>query len=185
MSTAALSKPERAAPATQRRPPSPGCTAPPWPRPRGTWRPSSAACAACASAGASPSSASGNGAAASCPPARPCAAWWPACAARSSRCASAPPSCARRTRTSTSATPSTPPSTASPSRWRWSSTTSNATAAPTDAGPDAAARIVREFAAALPAIRELLDSDVEAAYRGDPPPAAWTRWCCATPASTR
>ena len=29
-------------------------------------------------------------------------------------------------------------------------------------------RIVREFAAALPAIRELLDSDVEAAYRGDP-----------------
>ena len=37
-----------------------------------------------------------------------------------------------------------------------------------DAGPDAAARIVREFAAALPAIRELLDSDVEAAYRGDP-----------------
>jgi serine O-acetyltransferase len=56
---------------------------------------------------------------------------------------------------------------------------------PDDAGPDAAARIVREFAAALPAIRELLDSDVEAAYRGDPPPAAWTRWCCATPASTR
>ena len=37
-----------------------------------------------------------------------------------------------------------------------------------NAGPDAAAHIVREFAAALPAIRELLDSDVEAAYRGDP-----------------
>ncbi len=37
-----------------------------------------------------------------------------------------------------------------------------------DAGQDAAVRIVGEFATALPAIRELLDSDVHAAYRGDP-----------------
>ena len=37
-----------------------------------------------------------------------------------------------------------------------------------DASPDAAVRIVRDFAAALPQIRALLDSDVEAAYHGDP-----------------
>ncbi len=37
-----------------------------------------------------------------------------------------------------------------------------------DASPAAVQRIVREFAAALPAIRACLDSDVEAAYRGDP-----------------
>ena len=37
-----------------------------------------------------------------------------------------------------------------------------------DASHVAAERIVRDFAAALPQIRERLDSDVEAAYRGDP-----------------
>jgi len=37
-----------------------------------------------------------------------------------------------------------------------------------DASPVAVQRIVRDFAAALPAIRACLDSDVEAAYRGDP-----------------
>ncbi len=37
-----------------------------------------------------------------------------------------------------------------------------------DASPVAVQRIVRDFAAALPTIRACLDSDVEAAYRGDP-----------------
>ena len=37
-----------------------------------------------------------------------------------------------------------------------------------DASLEGATRIVRDFAAALPHIRALLDSDVEAAYRGDP-----------------
>lgn len=37
-----------------------------------------------------------------------------------------------------------------------------------DASLEGATRIVRDFAAALPRIRALLDSDVEAAYRGDP-----------------
>ena len=37
-----------------------------------------------------------------------------------------------------------------------------------DASHVASERIVRDFAAALPRIRELLDSDVEAAYHGDP-----------------
>ena len=66
------------------------------------------------------------------------------------------------------ATPSTPPSTASPNRWLELDYQQRHGRPDVNAGPDAAAHIVREFAAALPAIRELLDSDVEAAYRGDP-----------------
>ena len=44
--------------------------------------------------------------------------------------------------------------------------------------------IVQDFAAALPGLRGLLDDDVMAAFHGDPAArAAWTKCCCATPAS--
>lgn len=42
-----------------------------------------------------------------------------------------------------------------------------------------AVRRVQQFANRLPLIRQRLDSDILAAYQGDPPRAAWMRCCSA------
>jgi serine O-acetyltransferase len=63
----------------------------------------------------------------------------------------------------------------------------NARHQPRDAAAidEEAQQAVHDFAAALPAIRRLLDGDVLAATRAIPQRAASTRCCCATPASSR
>ena len=48
-----------------------------------------------------------------------------------------------------------------------------------------AIRLIQDFALALPSLRSLLDTDVLAAYQATRPRAAWTKCCCATPASSR
>lgn len=48
-----------------------------------------------------------------------------------------------------------------------------------------AIRLIQDFALALPGLRVLLDTDVLAAYHGDPAARSVDECCCATPASWR